>query len=95
MMAQQAAPVKPPVPAELRAKGTWLKKAMEANQYYQDPDLSLSSLNWLQQYDYRTSISAWVFVASGVGALVITLITVSFQAIKAALANPAKSLRTD
>jgi len=53
------------------------------------------SNNWLQQYDYRSPISAWIFVASGVGALVITLITVSFQAIKAALANPVKSLRTD
>jgi len=53
------------------------------------------SHNWLQQYDYKTSISAWVFVASGVGALVITLLTVSFQAIKAAVANPVKSLRTD
>ena len=50
---------------------------------------------WLQQYNYRTSISVWVFVASGVGALVITLITVSFQAIKAALANPVKSLRSE
>jgi putative ABC transport system permease protein len=53
------------------------------------------SHNWLMQYDYRTSISAWVFVASGLGALVITLITVSFQAIKAALANPVRSLRAD
>ena len=51
--------------------------------------------NWLMHYDFRTSISAWVFVASGFGTLVLTLITVSFQAIKAALANPAKSLRTD
>jgi putative ABC transport system permease protein len=51
--------------------------------------------NWLKQYDYRTPISAWVFVASGIGALAITMITVSFQAIKAALANPVKSLRTD
>ena len=51
--------------------------------------------DWLQQYEYRTSISAWVFVTSGFGALFITLITVSFQAIKAALANPVKSLRTD
>ena len=51
--------------------------------------------NWLQQYDYRTSISVWIFVASGVGALVITLITVSFQAIKAALANPVHSLRSE
>jgi len=51
--------------------------------------------NWLRQYEYRTSISAWVFVASGVGALVITLITVSFQSVKAALANPVKSLRSE
>jgi len=51
--------------------------------------------HWLQQYDYRTTISFWIFIASGVGALAITLITVSFQAIKAALANPVKSLRTE
>src|SRR5436190_12701796 len=50
---------------------------------------------WLKQYDYRTTISFWVFIASGTGALVITLITVSFQAVKAALANPVKSLRTE
>ncbi len=51
--------------------------------------------NWLQQYEYRTSISVWIFVASGFGALVITLLTVSFQAIKAAVANPVKSLRSE
>ncbi len=51
--------------------------------------------SWLKQYDYRTSISVWIFVASGFGAMLITLLTVSFQAIKAALANPVKSLRTD
>jgi len=51
--------------------------------------------HWLQQYDYRTTISSWVFVVSGFGALLITLFTVSFQAIKAALANPVKSLRTE
>ena len=51
--------------------------------------------NWLKQYDYRTSLSGWVFVASGAGALVITLITVSFQSIRAALANPVKSLRSE
>jgi ABC-type antimicrobial peptide transport system permease subunit len=50
---------------------------------------------WLKQYEYRTSISYWVFIISGVGALVITLVTVSFQAIRAALANPVKSLRTE
>ena len=53
------------------------------------------SYNWLNHYDYKTSISAWVFVASGVGALIITLITVSFQSIKAALANPVRSLRSE
>ncbi|MGC4035873.1 MAG: ABC transporter permease [Chitinophagaceae bacterium] len=51
--------------------------------------------NWLQNYDYRTSISIWVFVATGVMALMITLATVSYQAIKAALTNPVRSLRNE
>jgi ABC-type antimicrobial peptide transport system permease subunit len=51
--------------------------------------------NWLQDYQYRAPLSWWIFVAAGVGALVITLLTVSFQAIKAAIANPVKSLRTE
>lgn len=51
--------------------------------------------NWLQQYDYRISISWWVFVIAIAGAITITLLTVSFQAIKAALANPVKSLRSE
>jgi ABC-type antimicrobial peptide transport system permease subunit len=51
--------------------------------------------NWLHQYDYRTTISYWIFIFSGIGALAITLITVSFQAIKAALANPVESLRSE
>jgi putative ABC transport system permease protein len=50
---------------------------------------------WLQKYEYRTDISWWVFVAACLGALIITLLTVSFQAIKAALANPVKSLRSE
>jgi len=50
---------------------------------------------WLQKYEYRTEISWWVFILAGIGALVITLLTVSFQAIKAAVANPVKSLRTE
>lgn len=50
---------------------------------------------WLQAYEYRTSISWWIFAVSAMGALAITLLTVSFQAIKAALANPVKSLRTE
>jgi ABC-type antimicrobial peptide transport system permease subunit len=43
---------------------------------------------WLQKYEYRTELSWWIFVAAGAGALTITLLTVSFQAIKAAIANP-------
>lgn len=50
---------------------------------------------WLQAYAYRTTISWWIFAAAGGAALVITLITVSFQAIKAAMTNPVKSLRTE
>jgi putative ABC transport system permease protein len=51
--------------------------------------------NWLQKYTYRTDISWWIFAVAGGGALLITLLTVSFQAIKAAVANPVKSLRTE
>jgi putative ABC transport system permease protein len=51
--------------------------------------------NWLQGYQYRIEISWWIFIASGVVALLIALITVSFQAIRAAIANPVKSLRTE
>jgi ABC-type antimicrobial peptide transport system permease subunit len=51
--------------------------------------------NWLQNYEYRVNIHWWVFAAAGVLSVLIALFTVSFQAIKAALANPAKSLRTE
>jgi len=51
--------------------------------------------NWLQNYTYRADLSWWVFAVSGLGALVITLLTVSYQSIKAALANPVKSLRSE
>ena len=50
---------------------------------------------WLLNYDYRVEIKWQVFVLAALAALAITLITVSFQAIKAALANPVKSLRTE
>jgi len=50
---------------------------------------------WLQSFAYRISISWWIFLVAGFGALLIALITVSFQAIKAAIANPVKSLRTE
>ena len=51
--------------------------------------------NWLQDFAYRIHIQWWVFVIAGIAALFIALATVSFQAIKAALANPVKSLRTE
>src|SRR6266496_3311786 len=51
--------------------------------------------DWLQQYDYRITITPVVFVIAGIAAIVITIITISFQAIKAAIANPVKSLRTE
>ncbi|HEY6975315.1 MAG TPA: ABC transporter permease [Chitinophagaceae bacterium] len=51
--------------------------------------------NWLQNYQYRTELSWWIFAAAGVGAMMITLLTVSFQSVKAAIANPVKSLRTE
>jgi putative ABC transport system permease protein len=50
---------------------------------------------WLQDYQIRTEISWWIFAAAGIGAMFITLITVSFQSVKAALTNPVKSLRTE
>jgi putative ABC transport system permease protein len=50
---------------------------------------------WLQNYQYHADISWWMFALTGIGAIVITLLTVSYQAIKAALANPVKSLRTE
>jgi putative ABC transport system permease protein len=50
---------------------------------------------WLQNYQYRAGISWWIFALTAVGAIMITLATVSYQSIKAALANPVKSLRSE
>ncbi|MDE3182973.1 MAG: ABC transporter permease [Bacteroidota bacterium] len=50
---------------------------------------------WLQNYVYRIDISWWIFVIGGAASVLIALITVSFQAIKAAIANPVESLRTE
>lgn len=51
--------------------------------------------NWLNGFAYRVDISWWIFLLSGLSAVIIALITISFQAIKAALANPVKSLRSE
>jgi putative ABC transport system permease protein len=51
--------------------------------------------SWLQGFAYRAGISWWIYAAAGVLAIFIALVTVGFQALKAALANPIKSLRTE
>ena len=51
--------------------------------------------NWLQGYAYRITINGWVFVAAAFTAMLIALITISFQAVKAAIANPVNSLRSE
>ncbi len=50
---------------------------------------------WLQDFAYKVHITGWVFVLAGLGAIAIALITISFQSIRAALANPVKSLRSE
>jgi ABC-type antimicrobial peptide transport system permease subunit len=50
---------------------------------------------WLQNYKYRAELSWWIFAVTGIGAVIITLLTVSYQSIKAALTNPVKSLKTE
>jgi putative ABC transport system permease protein len=51
--------------------------------------------NWLNDFAYRINISAWIFIAAGSIAMTIALATISFQAIKAALANPVRALRSE
>ena len=51
--------------------------------------------NWLQTYQYHVTINLWVFALAGITALLIALVTVSYQAIKAALMNPVKNLRAE
>jgi putative ABC transport system permease protein len=50
---------------------------------------------WLLNYEYKAPISWWIFASAGLGALIITLLTISFHGIRAAMANPVKSLRTE
>ncbi|MGV3589502.1 MAG: ABC transporter permease [Adhaeribacter sp.] len=50
---------------------------------------------WLQDFAYRTSISWWIFALAGLAAVIIALLTVSFRALKAALANPVQALRNE
>jgi len=50
---------------------------------------------WLQDFAYRINIQVWVFVLAGALAIIIALLTIGLQALKAAVANPVKSLRTE
>jgi ABC-type antimicrobial peptide transport system permease subunit len=49
--------------------------------------------NWLQQFAYKTNIAWWLFAAAGAGALVVAMLTVSFQALRAAQTDPVKALK--
>ncbi|MFD1145185.1 ABC transporter permease [Larkinella insperata] len=51
--------------------------------------------HWLQEFAYKIEVGWWIFVLAGAGALFVAFLTVSFQSIKAALANPVKSLKTE
>jgi len=50
---------------------------------------------WLQRYSYNIGLHAWVFVMAAVGVLLLSLLTISYQALRAAMANPVKSLKTE
>lgn len=55
----------------------------------------LVAAKWLENYPYRISLSWWMFASAGILVIIIALATISFQAVKAAVANPARSLRTE
>ena len=50
---------------------------------------------WLSDFAYRTRVGWWIFLIAGIASVIIAFITISTQAIKAAIANPVKSLRTE
>ena len=51
--------------------------------------------SWLRNYEYRTDVHWWIFAAAGIGTLLVTLVTVSLKSIRAAMANPIRSLRSE
>ncbi len=59
------------------------------------PLVYIAANKWLQNYPYRIAINGWIFLITGLMVVLIALITISFQSIKAAIANPVKSLRTE
>jgi len=54
-----------------------------------------ATYKWLQNFAYKTEMSWWIFLLCGFALLLVALVTVSIQTIKAAVANPVKSLRTE
>lgn len=56
---------------------------------------SIGMNRWLEDFAYRIGLQWWMFALAGLPAVVIALMTISFQSVKAALANPVKSLRSD
>jgi len=54
----------------------------------------LTMYKWLQNYSYRISLDWWIFTSAGVGATVVAIATVSFHAVRSALSNPARSLKS-
>jgi putative ABC transport system permease protein len=59
------------------------------------PAVWIGADKWLQRYPYRVTLSGWMFAGLGLAVMLIALVTVSFQAIRAGMANPVKSLRVD
>lgn len=59
------------------------------------PLVYIAANKWLQNYPYRIEMSWWLFASAGIVVMLIALFTVSFQSIKAAVANPVKSLKTE
>ena len=59
------------------------------------PLVYMAANKWLQNYPYRIEMSWWLFASAGILVMLIALLTVSFQSIKAAVANPMKNLRTE
>jgi ABC-type lipoprotein release transport system permease subunit len=50
---------------------------------------------WLQDFSYKVNISWWLFAVAGIAAVLIALVTISFQSVKAAMTNPVKALRSE
>ncbi|MDB5013125.1 MAG: FtsX-like permease family protein, partial [Daejeonella sp.] len=59
------------------------------------PLAGIGMYKWLQNFAYRTDLSWWIFVISGLFMLSVAVVTLAFHTIKAAIANPVKSLRTE